>query len=305
MPDAAAAIRRFNRFYTREIGVLDGNLLQSGFSLAEAHVLYELAQSPEITATDIGGKLNLDRGYLSRTLRALERKRLIARKTDATDRRRSHLSLTGKGRSTFQDLDMRSSQAANEMITGLPPGAVNDLLSAMETIRSLLERTAAAPDYILRRDRIGDLGHIVSRHGVIYEQEQGWDKTCEALAAKILSEFVGRNDTVNERGWIAESHGTILGGVYLMKDDAETARLRLLYVEPLARGFGLGRKLVSECTGFARQAGYKRIVLWTQSTLTSARKLYVAEGYRLIKQEPQQHFGKDLVSETWELILTK
>jgi len=303
MPDASAAIRRFNRFYTREIGVLDGNLLQSGFSLAEARILYELAQTPEIAATEIGEKLNLDRGYLSRMLRAFQRKRLITRKTDATDKRRSHLSLTEKGRITFRQLDRRSSEAAKGMIADLPPGAVNNLLAAMETIQSVLEKNAAAPDYILRRDRVGDLGIAASRQGLIYEQEYGWDKTYEALAAKILSEFVGRNDTANERAWIAESHGTILGSVYLMKEDTETARLRLLYVEPQARGLGLGKKLVSECTTFARTAGYKRIVLWTQSTLTAARKLYVGEGYQLIKQEQHHSFGKDLVGETWELIL--
>ena len=305
MPDASASIRRFNRFYTREIGVLDGNLLQSGFSLAEARILYELGQTPEIAATEIGEKLNLDRGYLSRMLRAFERKRLISRKTDKADKRRSHLSLTEKGRTTFAQLDRRSSQAAKGMIADLPPGAVNTLLSAMETIQCVLVKTAAGPDYILRRDRVGDLGLVASRQGLIYEQEYGWDKTYEALVAKILTEFVGRNDAVNERAWIAENHGTILGSVYLMREDAETARLRLLYVEPQARGLGLGKKLVSECTTFAREAGYKRIVLWTQSTLTAARKLYVGEGYELIKQEPHHSFGKDLVGETWQLVLTK
>jgi DNA-binding MarR family transcriptional regulator/GNAT superfamily N-acetyltransferase len=303
MPDASAAIRRFNRFYTREIGVLDGNLLQSGFSLAEARILYELAQTPEIAATEIGKKLNLDRGYLSRMLRAFQRKRLISRQTDAADRRRSLLSLTDKGRTTFAQLDRRSSEAAAGMIANLQPGTVNALLGAMETIQSVLEKTPAAPDYILRRDRVGDLGLIASRQGLIYQQEYGWDKTYEALVAKILSEFVGRNDTVNERAWIAESRGAILGSVYLMKEDAETARLRLLYVEPQARGTGLGKKLVSECTEFARDTGNKRIVLWTQSTLTAARKLYVGEGYKLMKQEPHHSFGKDLVGETWELIL--
>ena len=303
MPVASAAIRRFNRFYTREIGVLDGNLLQSGFSLVEARILYELAQTPEIAATDIGEKLGLDRGYLSRMLRAFQRKRLISRKTDAADKRRLHLSLTEKGRTTFRHLDRRSSEAAKGMIAGLPPGAVNALLAAMETIQGILAKDTAAPDYILRRDRVGDLGHIASRQAVIYEQEYGWDKTYEALAAKILSEFVGRNDAVNERAWIVESHGAILGSVYLMKEDAETARLRLLYVEPQARGLGLGKKLVSECTAFARGSGCQRIVLWTQSTLTAARKLYVNEGYELIKQEPHHSFGKDLVGETWELKL--
>jgi DNA-binding MarR family transcriptional regulator/GNAT superfamily N-acetyltransferase len=305
MPDASDAIRQFNRFYTREIGVLDGNLLQSGFSLAEARILYELGQTPEIAATEIGEKLNLDRGYLSRMLRAFQRKRLISRKTDATDKRRSHLSLTEKGRTTFAQLDRRSSQAAAGMIADLPPGAVNTLLAAMETIQGILVKSSTTPEYMMRRDRVGDMGFIASRQGLIYEQEYGWDKTYEALAAKILSEFVGRNDAVNERAWIAERHGTILGSVYLMKEDAETARLRLLYVEPQARGLGLGKKLVSECTAFARAAGYKRIVLWTQSTLSTARKLYVGEGYQLIKQEPHHSFGKDLVGETWELILTK
>jgi DNA-binding MarR family transcriptional regulator/GNAT superfamily N-acetyltransferase len=303
MPNASDAIRRFNRFYTREIGVLDGNLLQSGFSLAEARIIYELAQAPETSATDIGEKLKLDRGYLSRMLRAFQRKRLISRKTDAADRRRSHLSLTEKGRTTFRQLDRRSSEAAKGMIDGLPAGAVNNLLAAMENIQGILAKDSTKPEYILRRDRVGDLGFIASRQGLIYEQEYGWDKTYEALAAKILSEFVGRNDTVNERAWIAESHGAILGSVYLMKEDPETARLRLLYVEPFARGLGLGKKLVSECTEFARGSGYKRVVLWTQSTLTAARKLYVNEGYQLTKQEPHHSFGKDLVGETWELVL--
>ena len=303
MSDASAAIRQFNRFYTREIGVLDGNLLQSGFSLAEARILYELAQTPKIAATEIGEKLNLDRGYLSRMLRAFQRKRLISRQTDAADKRRSFLSLTEKGRTTFTQLDKRSSEDAAGMIANLPPGSVNALLGAMETIQSVLAKNTDKPNYVLRRDRVGDLGLIASRQGLIYEQEYGWDKSYEALVAKILSEFVGRNDTVNERAWIAESHGAILGSVYLMKEDTETARLRLLYVEPQARGLGLGKKLVSECTEFARGSGYKRIVLWTQSTLTAARKLYVNEGYKLIKQEPHHSFGKDLVGETWKLIL--
>jgi DNA-binding MarR family transcriptional regulator/GNAT superfamily N-acetyltransferase len=303
MPDASSAIRRFNRFYTREIGVLDGNLLQSGFSLAEARILYELARTQEIAATEIGEKLNLDRGYLSRMLRAFQRKRLISRKTDAADKRRSHLLLTEKGRTTFHQLDRRSSEAAAGMIAGLSLSSVNALLAAMETIQGILAKTAATTDYVLRRDRVGDLGLVASRQGLIYEQEYGWDKTYEALAAKILSEFVGRNDAVNERAWIAERNGAILGSVYLMKEDSETARLRLLYVEPQARGLGLGKKLVSECTTFARQAGYKRIMLWTQSTLTAARKLYVGEGYQLIKQEPHHSFGKDLVGETWQLEL--
>ena len=305
MSDASHAIRQFNRFYTREIGVLDGNLLQSGFSLAEARILYELAQTPKIAATEIGEKLNLDRGYLSRMLRAFQRKRLISRQTDATDKRRSFLSLTEKGRTTFAQLDRRSSEAAAGMIANLPPGSVNALLGAMETIQSVLAKNTDKPNYVLRRDRVGDLGLIASRQGLIYEQEYGWDKSYEALVAKILSEFVGRNDAVNERAWIAESHGAILGSVYLMKEDTETARLRLLYVEPQARGTGLGKKLVSECTEFARGSGYKRIVLWTQSTLTAARKLYVNEGYKLIKQEPHHSFGKDLVGETWQLVLTK
>lgn len=305
MPNASDAIRRFNRFYTREIGVLDGNLLQSGFSLAEARILYELGQTPEIAATEIGEKLNLDLGYLSRMLRAFQRKRLISRKTDATDKRRSHLSLTEKGRKTFRQLDRRSSEAAKGMIADLQPGAVNALLAAMETIQGVLAKKSTTSNYILRRDRVGDLGHIASRQGLIYEQEYGWDKSYEALVAKILTEFVGRNDAVNERAWIAESHGTILGSAYLMKEDEETARLRLLYVEPQARGLGLGKKLVSECTAFARAAGYKRIVLWTQSSLTVARKLYVNEGYELAKQEPHHSFGKDLVGETWQLVLTK
>jgi DNA-binding MarR family transcriptional regulator/GNAT superfamily N-acetyltransferase len=304
MPDASASIRRFNRFYTREIGVLDGNLLQSGFSLAEARILYELGQTLEIAATEIGEKLNLDRGYLSRMLRAFQRKRLISRKIDATDRRRSHLSLTEKGRTIFAQLDRRSSEAATSMIADLPPGAVNVLLGAMETIQAILANNTTTPDHVLRRDRVGDLGLVASRQGLIYQQEYGWDKTYEALVAKILTEFVGRNDEVNERAWIAEKHGTILGSVYLMREDAETARLRLLYVEPHARGLGLGQKLVSECAAFARQAGYKRIVLWTQSTLTAARKLYVNEGYELIRQEPHHSFGKDLVGETWELVLS-
>ncbi len=298
MPDASAAIRRFNRFYTREIGVLDGNLLQSGFSLAEARIIYELGQASEIAASEIGEKLNLDRGYLSRMLRAFQRRRLISRKTDAADKRRSHLSLTEKGRTTFQQLDRRSSQAAAGMIADLSPSAVNALLAAMETIQGILAKNSATRDSILRRDRVGDLGLVANRQALIYEQEYGWDKTYEALVAKILTDFVGRNDDVHERAWIAESHGTILGSVYLMREDAETARLRLLYVEPQARGLGLGKKLVSECTAFARTAGYKRIVLWTQSTLTAARKLYVNEGYKLMKEETHHSFGKDLVGET-------
>jgi DNA-binding MarR family transcriptional regulator/GNAT superfamily N-acetyltransferase len=301
MSEPTQAIRQFNRFYTREIGVLNGNLLQSGFSLAEARILYELAQASNLAASEIGERLGLDQGYLSRMLRAFQKQRLITRKVDASDRRRSPLALTEKGREAFGELNRRSSEAASRMIERLPPVKRASLLEAMKTIEGVLGKGDGTAGYSLRRDRVGDLGLIASRQGQIYADEYGWDKTYEALVAKILAEFVQRNDTTRERAWIAEQHGVVLGSVYVMKENDETARLRLLYVEPHARGLGLGKRLVAECTSFARAAGYKRMVLWTQSTLTAARKLYVSEGYKLVKEEPHHSFGKDLVGETWEM----
>jgi DNA-binding MarR family transcriptional regulator/GNAT superfamily N-acetyltransferase len=297
-----AALRHFNRFYTREIGLLNEKELFDGLSLAEGRVLFELAQTSPQTAKDIGENLQLDAGYLSRMLRSFEKRKLISRKEDVQDRRRALLALTEPGRKKFAKLNQLSEDAVGTMIAELPEARRKALVGAMQRIERLL-LPAGTPQVTVRDERIGDMGIVTARQGQLYAREFGWDGTYEALVAKILSDYGLRNDRIHERGWIAELDGDVVGSVYVMKENETTARLRLLYVDDAARGTGLGRKLVQLCTDFARSAGYQRIVLWTQSMLIPARKIYTAEGYRLINSEPHHSFGHDLVGETWELLL--
>jgi DNA-binding MarR family transcriptional regulator/GNAT superfamily N-acetyltransferase len=305
--DAVAQVRRFNRFYTRLVGALDKGHLHSSFSLAETRVLYEIAHGDAPTATDLGRDLQLDAGYLSRMLRGLERRGLVERGRSPIDGRRNHLQLTPKGRSIFEDLDARASAAVADVLAPLVDGQQQQLLESMRTIESIFGRPATeqqAP-FVLRPHRPGDMGWVVHRQAVLYAQEYGWDETYEALISRIVADFIDRFDRKRERCWIAERGGEIVGSVFLIRhpERAGVAQLRLLYVERSVRGLGIGRRLVHECTQFARQTGYKTITLWTNSVLVSARKIYEAEGYRLVSEKPHQSFGQDLVGQTWELEL--
>ena len=298
------AVRRFNRFYTRRIGVLQEGLLQSPFSLAEARVLYELAHREAPAAAELGRDLGLDGGYLSRILRGLRRRGLVDRRPSASDGRQSLLGLTRRGRAAFATLDERSRREVGAMLDALPSGGPGRLVGAMGTIEQLLggaPRTAAP--YVLRAPLPGDLGWVVHRHGVLYAQEYAWDERFEALVAEIVARFVKRFDAKRERAWMAEADGEVVGCVFLVKQSRTVARLRLMLVEPRARGMGIGTRLVGECIRFARQAGYREITLWTNSVLRAARHIYEQAGFRLVHEEKHHSFGHDLVGETWDLKL--
>lgn len=297
------AIRDFNRYYTRKIGVLEQNFLKSDLALPEGRVLFELAQEQGLTAVEIISRLEIDRGYLSRILRSLEKRKLLTRKMDPSDARKYLLQISAKGRDALEALNGRATDATAGMISSITSKDRSLLVQSMVTIKGLLESKESSQEIILRPHRVGDLGIVAARQGELYAKEFGWDLTYEALAAKILAEFVMRQDQKRECSWIAERADEIVGSVYLMREDDETARLRLLYVDPSMRGQGLGKRLVEECTACARRFGYKRIVLWTQSILEPARKIYAGQGYELIKSESHFSFGKELVGETWELIL--
>ena len=309
MPDVGfdqrvAAVRRFNRFYTRQIGVLHEGLLQSAFSLAEARVLYELAHRDRPTASELGRELGLDPGYLSRILRSFEQRGLLAREASPADGRQSLLRLTEAGEAAFAPLNSRSREEIGAMLHALSPAQQKSLAEAMTTIETLLgappERKAP---YMLRPHQPGDIGWITHRQAVLYATEYGWDERFEALVAEIAARFIERFDAKHERCWIAERDGEIVGSVFVVKKSKSVAQLRLLYVEPSARGLGIGRRLVAECIRFARQAAYKKLMLWTNSILDAARHLYVEAGFKLIAEEPHHSFGHDLVGETWELKL--
>ena len=298
------AVRRFNRFYTKQIGVLHEKLLRSPFSLTEARVIYELAHHEQTTATELVNELGLDGGYVSRVLREFEKHGLLAKQPSETDARLSILQLTGKGRKAFATIDTRSRRQIETVLKGLSTAGQNRLVEAMNTIAGLL---GAQPEpkvpYLLRPHHPGDMGWVVHRHGVLYAEEYGWDERFEALVAGIVSNFIQRYDSKRERCWIAEREGEIVGSVFLVKKSKTAAKLRLLLVEPEARGLGIGTRLVQECSRFARQAAYRKIVLWTNSVLHAARRIYQAAGYRLVREEPHHSFGHDLIGETWELKL--
>jgi DNA-binding MarR family transcriptional regulator/GNAT superfamily N-acetyltransferase len=298
-------VRRFNRFYTKQIGVLNEGLLNSPFSLTQARVLYELAHRRQPRATALGKDLGLDAGYLSRILRDFEDRRLIARKPSQTDGRQSELSLTPRGRRTFAPLDARSHQEVGAMLARLSIADQRRLLEAMRTIETVL---GAGPDpevpYVLRAPRPGDMGWVIHRHGALYAQEYAWDERFEALVAEIVVKFVQHFDPTRERCWIAERHGEPVGSVFLVKKSKAVSKLRLLLVEPSARGLGIGARLVSECIAFARQVGYRKMTLWTNDILHAARRIYEKEGFRLVHKERHHSFGHGLVGETWDLDLS-
>jgi DNA-binding MarR family transcriptional regulator/GNAT superfamily N-acetyltransferase len=299
------AVRRFNRLYTRRIGVLRDNFLDSSYSLAEARVLYELARREQLTATDVAADLGLDHGYLSRILRGFAERGLVAKAPSPSDRRQSLLSLTVKGRLAFAEIDQRSQSEIADMIGKLSPADQERLIGAMRTIERVLVETAPEPPYILRPPRAGDMGWIVSRHGAIYREEYGWDERLEALTAEIVAAFIRNYDDKRERGWIAERDGENVGCVLLVDETDEIARLRLLLVEPKARGLGIGARLVAEAVRFAREAHYRTITLWTHSVLTAARTIYERAGFKLVASKEHDEFGKTLVGETWELELER
>jgi DNA-binding MarR family transcriptional regulator/predicted GNAT family N-acyltransferase len=299
-----AAVRAFTRFYTRKLGVLDQQLLQSPFSLSEARVLFELAHHDDVAAKEIGLMLGLDPGYLSRIVQGFDEKGLISRTPLATDRRQQQLSLTARGRQAFARLDRSSANEVAAMLAGLDASERDRLVGAMAAIEHLLEppRTAR-PAFLLRSHRPGDIGWVISRHAAVYAEEYGWDISFEALVAEITAQFIRSFDATCEHCWIAEVDGEPAGSVFLVKSTDETAKLRLLLVEKKARGLGIGRALTEQCIRFAREKGYGKIVLWTQSILVAARDIYRRAGFRLIAEEPHHSFGVDLIGETWELKL--
>ena len=312
----AAAVRQFNRFYTRQIGLLAAQYLDSPFSLTEARVVYELAQHETATAAGLGRELGLDPGYLSRILRGFQRRGLLARQPSPADGRQSLLRLTPKGRRAFQALNDRSQHDLEAMLGALPLAQQSRLVEAMQSIERLLgapvgsaatpaaQAPAARPaGYVLRGPRPGDLGWVVARHGAVYSQEYGWDEHFEALVAEIVAGFVQHYDAQRERCWIAEMDGENVGCVFVVKKTDTVAKLRLLLVEPAARGQGLGARLVDECLRFARQAGYQQMTLWTNSVLLAARHIYAQAGFKLVDSGPHHAFGHDLVEETWQLEL--
>lgn len=302
-PDARVlAVRHFNRFYTHHIGVLHEHLLESEYSLTEVRVLYELAHRVAPTASELMKDLGLDRGYLSRLLASFEKRGLIERETSEQDGRQSHVRLTAKGCAAFAPLDAASNREVHAMLQQLPDAAQATLVDALYRVELLLAGKPPAA-YSLRQHRPGDMGWVVQRHGELYWQEYAWDERFEALVADIAARFVQDLDQQRERCWIAEREGERLACVFLVKSSDEEARLRLLLVEPRARGLGLGKQLVEECVAFARAAGYKKISLWTNSVLDAARHIYRQQGFKVVREEKHHSFGQDLIGETWELEL--
>lgn len=299
------AVRRFNRLYTRRIGVLQDGYLDSPFSLADVRVLYELAHRTQTTASELARVLELDAGYLSRILRKFHERGLLSRTRSERDGRETHLSLTAVGQQTLEPLEAVARQQIGALLARLPEEHQQRLIASMNTIEQLLDaEVPAAPEIQLRTEaRPGDFGWVAQRHGALYAQEYGFDLTFEALVASIVAKFVDHFDAKRERVWIAERDGERVGCVFLVKQSPRVAKLRLFLVEPDARGLGIGRRMVDELIAFARASGYRTVRLWTQSILLAARHIYAAAGFKLIAEEPNHAFGHDLVSETWELRL--
>ena len=300
-PGRISAVRKFNRVYTNLIGLLHGSYLDSPYSLTEARVLFELAQSSESEISALRGSLDIDAGYLSRILARLESDGLITREKSAADARRRVIALTGPGRQAFAQLDQRSAADIAGLLGRLTEPQQQQLTGAMGTIRDIV--TAGPPAaFVLRALRPGDLGWVIGRNGALYAQEYGWDASYEALVARIVADYAGRDDP-GEAGWIAELDGSPVGCVFCMRKSASTAQLRLLLVEPRARGRGLGGRLVAECLAFARRTGYTEIVLWTNDVLTAARHIYQRAGFELVDSDQHHSFGHDLVGQNWRLPL--
>jgi DNA-binding MarR family transcriptional regulator/GNAT superfamily N-acetyltransferase len=302
--DQIAAVRAFNRFYTRKLGVLDQQLLKSSFSLSEARVLYELAHRQDPAAKEIGIELGLDPGYLSRIVQKFDESGLITRKPLPADRRQYRIGLTAKGRQAFAKLDRSSHDEVAGLLAALPAADGRRLVGAMATIERLLGASGDAPaPAILRGHGPGDMGWVVQSHGALYASEYGFDSVFEALVAEITAKFLTSFDASRERCWIAELDCAPVGSVFLVRHSDEVAKLRLLLVDPAGRGHGLGKRLVEECIAFARACGYRKITLWTQTILIAARKIYQDAGFVLVASEPHRSFGQSLIGETWELKL--
>lgn len=298
------AVRRFNRFYTRRIGVLREGLLHSPYSLTEARVLFEIANVEGVSATDLSRELGLDPGYLSRILARLDERGLIYRVRSDADGRRRFLALTQEGEKAFALLDGRSREEVSEVLDGLSEVDRHRLIQSMRTIEGILDKSFRYSEpFVLRAHEAGDMGWVVHRHGVLYASEYGWDERFEALVARIVADFVDNYDSVRERCWIAEMQGDIAGCVFVVSDGDNVAKLRLLLVEPEARGLGLGARLVEECIRFARDCGYQKMTLWTNSVLHAARHIYEEHGFKLVEEEEHHSFGQDLVGQNWELEL--
>ncbi|MCE8022889.1 bifunctional helix-turn-helix transcriptional regulator/GNAT family N-acetyltransferase [Billgrantia aerodenitrificans] len=295
--ERAGTVRSFNRFYTRQIGVLHEHLLESQFSLTEVRILYELAHRPMLTSADICRELGLNAGYVSRVLKGFEKQGLITKTPSPTDRRAAQLQLTDQGLATFRPLDEASQREVVGMLKQLTEPEQHQLIEAMSQIRRLLGE--AGLSYLLRDPQPGDMGWIVHRQAVLYAQEYGWNEEYEALIAEIVAKYLRNFDPRWERCWIAEKDGVVVGSVFVVREDDATAKLRLLYVDPSARGHGIGSRLVDECLRFARQVGYRKMMLWTNSVLTDARRLYKKAGFELVEEEPHHSFGKDLVGQVW------
>lgn len=302
-PDSPGDVRAFNRFWTNHMGVLDAGLLDTRFSLTEARVIFELGRTAETDMFRLRHELHIDAGYLSRILKRFERDGLIEASSSPADGRRRVLRLTDAGIAAFEDLDARSTKQATGMLSGLSDVGRRRLVTAMATIRKLLEAPSGPGAIVIRPPVVGDFGWVVHRHGVIYAQEYGWDETFEALVARVVAEYVEQRKAARENAWIAEVDGERAGCVFCVKETDDTARLRLLLVEPSARGQGIGERLVTECIGFARRVGYSQITLWTNDVLQSARRIYEAAGFRLVKEELHHSFGQDLVGQDWLLDL--
>ena len=299
---AVAEVRSFNRFMTERIGLLDEGLLHTSYTLTEARILFELGQVPTTEVVRLRNDLGLDPGYLSRILGRFEAAGLVVRRRADTDARRQVVALTDHGRSVFATLDKRSTEEVDAMLSPLDGAGRFALLSAISTIRDLLSPTTdrPRPAVTLRRPQVGDLGWVVQRHGELYAREYGWDESFEALVARIVTDFAEHHDATREAAWVAEAAGERVGFILCVRREDETAQLRLLLVEPTARGMGVGTLLVDECLRFATSAGYERIMLWTNSVLDSARRIYERAGFQLVEEEPHHSFGVDLVGQVWQ-----
>jgi len=306
-PDAKqiAAVRGFNRFYTGQLGLLSKDFLRSEWSLTEGRVLYELATRQGVTAGKVASDLQLDEAYLSRILAKLQRRRLIERTVSPSDGRRQSIALTRAGREAFRPLNQSASRQVAGMLAPLAAAARAELVTGMARLQTLLTPQGESPRPLrIRALQSGDIGWIIHRQGRLYADEYGWDMAYETLVAEILAAFVKNFDDESDAAWIAEWPGSIVGSVFLVRASEQVAKLRLLYVEPTARGLGIGRKLVSLCIEGAEKRGYKKLTLWTNDVLVSARRIYEASGFRLVSQERHRSFGKDLVGQTWELSLS-
>jgi DNA-binding MarR family transcriptional regulator/N-acetylglutamate synthase-like GNAT family acetyltransferase len=297
------AVRRFNRLYTRRIGVLQDGYLRSRFSLAEARVLYELAHTERTTATELGRQLDLDPGYLSRILGRFHKRGLVDRTKSDRDAREAWLRLTQLGREVFDPLDSDARDQIGALLATVSEVEQQRLISSLHQIESVLGERPTEATYAVRSHRPGDMGWVVERHGALYAEEYGFDTDFEALVASIVARFIQHLDPERERCWIAERDGQRLGCVFVVKASKTIGKLRLFLVTPDARGLGIGHRLVDECIHFARAAGYHRIRLWTQSNLLAARHIYATCGFKLVEEEPHHSYSQDLVAETWELRL--